>query len=67
MLGVIAGDVVGSIFELEPTKSMSFELLHPLSHFTDDTVLTVATASARRRPMDWLARGRATRRQPLGA
>jgi ADP-ribosylglycohydrolase len=46
MIGVIAGDVIGSIYELAPTKSTTFQLFHPLSHFTDDTVLTVATASA---------------------
>jgi len=44
MLGAIAGDVVGSVYESGPTKSVDFPLFHPLSRFTDDTVLTVATA-----------------------
>ena len=46
MLGVIAGDVIGSRFEWSPIKTIDFPLLHPLASFTDDTVLTVATASA---------------------
>lgn len=46
MLGVIAGDVIGSVFEWSPIKSTTFPLFHPMCHFTDDTVLTVATASA---------------------
>ena len=44
MLGAIAGDVVGSIYEFSPAANVDFPLFHPLSHFTDDTVLTVATA-----------------------
>jgi ADP-ribosylglycohydrolase len=46
MLGVIAGDVIGSIHELIPIKSTAFPLFDEGSRFTDDTVLTVATASA---------------------
>src|SRR5918994_4710512 len=46
MLGVIAGDVIGSRFEWNPIKTIDFPLFHPLSSFTDDTVLTVATAWA---------------------
>src|SRR5687768_14707002 len=46
MLGVIAGDVIGSRFEWDPVKTTDFPLFHPLSSFTDDTVLTVATAAA---------------------
>jgi ADP-ribosylglycohydrolase len=46
MLGVIAGDVIGSVFEFRATKTPDFELFHPLSSFTDDTVLTLATAHA---------------------
>jgi ADP-ribosylglycohydrolase len=46
MFGVIAGDVIGSRFEWAPIKTTEFPLVHPLSSFTDDTVLTVATASA---------------------
>jgi ADP-ribosylglycohydrolase len=46
MFGAIAGDVIGSTFELVPTKSKQFELFDEASRFTDDTVLTIATAEA---------------------
>lgn len=52
IIGAIAGDVIGSRFELdffkrkESFKSTEFELLHPDCHFTDDTVLTVAITDA---------------------
>jgi ADP-ribosylglycohydrolase len=46
MIGVIAGDVIGSRYEWDPIKTTDFPLFHPLCRFTDDTVLTVATASA---------------------
>lgn len=46
MLGVIAGDVIGSVYEHRRTKSTEFPLFHLHSRFTDDTVLTVATAHA---------------------
>src|SRR5512135_2072981 len=46
MIGAIVGDVVGSVYEFQPHKSTDFPLLQPRSTFTDDTVLTVATAHA---------------------
>lgn len=46
MLGAIAGDIIGSRFEVIPTKSLEFELFTDLNVFTDDTVLTVAIADA---------------------
>lgn len=46
MIGAIAGDVVGSVHEFAPHKSTDFPLLHPRCTFTDDTVLTIATAHA---------------------
>ena len=46
MLGVIAGDVIGSRYERDPIKTTDFPLFHPLCRFTDDTVLTIATAAA---------------------
>src|SRR2546421_9894729 len=46
MIGVIAGDVIGSVHEHRPTKSVDFPLFDPRCRFTDDTVLTVATAYA---------------------
>jgi ADP-ribosylglycohydrolase len=42
----IAGDIVGSRFEGSPTKKREFDLDHDRCRYTDDTVLTVATAYA---------------------
>ncbi|MDY6792201.1 MAG: ADP-ribosylglycohydrolase family protein [Thermodesulfobacteriota bacterium] len=44
MIGAIAGDIIGSVYEVHPIKSTSFPLFSPHSRFTDDTVLTVAVA-----------------------
>lgn len=44
MIGAIAGDVIGSVYEHAPTKSKQFPLFQPSSRFTDDTVLTLAIA-----------------------
>jgi ADP-ribosylglycohydrolase len=46
MLGAIAGDIIGSVFEHHPIKSTDFPLFVPESRFTDDTVLTAAVAFA---------------------
>jgi ADP-ribosylglycohydrolase len=46
MLGAIAGDVIGSVFERHRTKSTDFPLFCAGSTFTDDTVLTIAVAHA---------------------
>ena len=46
MIGAIAGDVIGSVHERAATKSTEFPLFVGRSRFTDDTVLTVATAHA---------------------
>src|SRR3954451_5921603 len=46
MLGAIAGDIIGSIYEHRPIKTTKFPLFHPLCRFTDDTVLTVALADS---------------------
>lgn len=46
MLGAIAGDIIGSIYERFNIKTVEFELFTPLNRFTDDTVLTVAVADA---------------------
>lgn len=44
MIGAIAGDVIGSVYEVDPIKTKNFPLLVRSSRFTDDTVLTVAVA-----------------------
>ena len=46
MLGAIAGDIIGSVFEHAPVKTVDFDLFSRQSTFTDDTVLTVAVAHA---------------------
>ena len=46
MLGAIAGDVIGSVYEADPIKTTNFPLFGPQSRYTDDTVLTVAIAQA---------------------
>ena len=44
IIGAIAGDVIGSAYEFNPTREYDFELFTPKSTFTDDTVLTMANA-----------------------
>ncbi len=46
MLGAIAGDIIGSVYEARPVKSKDFPLFSRGCCFTDDTVLTVAVADA---------------------
>ena len=50
MIGGIIGDIIGSIYEDGNMKSKDFPLWNDNCHFTDDTVLTIATA-------DWLLNG----------
>ncbi len=44
MIGSIAGDIIGSVYEHENATTLDFPLFRPSSRFTDDTVLTVAVA-----------------------
>jgi ADP-ribosylglycohydrolase len=46
MLGAMIGDIVGSVYEWDNIKTTDFEFFKPASTFTDDTVLTAATAQA---------------------
>ncbi len=46
MIGAIAGDIIGSIYEQHPIKTRDFPLFDSKCRFTDDTVLTVAVADA---------------------
>jgi ADP-ribosylglycohydrolase len=46
MIGAIAGDIIGSVYEFDPIKTKDFPLFGPGCEFTDDTVLTVAVAQA---------------------
>lgn len=47
IIGAIAGDIIGSTHEFNPIKTKDFSLFNKKSHFTDDTVMTLAIA-------DWL-------------
>ena len=44
MIGAIAGDIIGSVYEWRNIKTKEFELFSSRCRFTDDTVLTVAVA-----------------------
>ena len=46
MLGAIAGDIIGSIYEGGRADRVDFELFGALCQFTDDTVCTVAVADS---------------------
>ncbi|MCA1795802.1 MAG: ADP-ribosylglycohydrolase family protein [Desulfobacteraceae bacterium] len=46
MIGAIAGDIIGSVYEHHPVKTKTFPLFDDRCRFTDDTVLTVAIADA---------------------
>lgn len=50
LLGAIAGDVIGSVYEFRSFKDTTFPLFYEYSEYTDDTVMTVANA-------DWLLSG----------
>lgn len=46
VLGAIAGDIIGSVYEWNRIKTEEFPLFSPDVFFTDDTVLTIAAADA---------------------
>ena len=46
MIGAVAGDIIGSVYEEHNLRRTDFPLFDPGCHFTDDTVLTVAVADA---------------------
>lgn len=50
MIGSIIGDIVGSIYEFNNHKSKQFPFFNKAADFTDDSILTIATA-------DWLLHG----------
>ena len=53
MLGSIAGDIIGSVYEARPIKTTEFPLFGRHATFTDDTVMTVAAAYAILRDVDY--------------
>lgn len=44
MLGAIAGDTIGSVYEFNNTRDYNFPLLTGRSSYTDDTIMTIAVA-----------------------
>jgi ADP-ribosylglycohydrolase len=46
ILGAIAGDIIGSVYEWHNVKTVDFDLFCRKSDFTDDSVLTLATMYA---------------------
>jgi ADP-ribosylglycohydrolase len=46
LLGAIAGDIIGSVYEYNAPKTTDFEMFTPNSQITDDSILTIAVADA---------------------
>ncbi|MGQ9682537.1 MAG: ADP-ribosylglycohydrolase family protein [Anaerolineae bacterium] len=46
MIGALAGDIIGSVYEHRRIKTKDLTLFHPHCRFTDDSVLTIAIAQA---------------------
>ncbi len=46
MLGAIVGDIVGSVYEWNNIKTKDFPLFRDDCFFTDDSIMTIATADA---------------------
>jgi ADP-ribosylglycohydrolase len=46
IIGAIAGDIIGSVYEFDNIKIVNFDLFCEESYFTDDSVLTLATMDA---------------------
>lgn len=46
MIGAVIGDIVGSVYEFNNIKTKDFPLFREDAFFTDDTVMTMATAEA---------------------
>ena len=46
MIGAIAGDIIGSIYEGKHAKSKNVDLFTKYNQFTDDTILTIALADS---------------------
>lgn len=46
LMGAICGDIVGSVYQFDPTKEKDFPLFSNSCEFTDDTVMTLAVAKS---------------------
>ncbi len=58
MPGAIVGDIVGSVYEFDNHRSKDFPLFREDSKFTDDTILTIATADALMSDMNFASKYR---------
>ena len=67
MLGAMAGDIIGSVYEGHSPGCKEFVLFSSRATFTDDTVLTVAVASALLHERDYATELRAWGRRYPGA
>ena len=67
MIGAIAGDIIGSVYEWNNIKTKQFELFSPDCFFTDDSVLTVALAESILTGADYASLMRAYYRRYPGA
>ena len=47
MIGALAGDIIGSVYEFNNIKTKDFPLFSKESFYTDDSIMTIAVA-------DWL-------------
>lgn len=45
MIGSILGDIAGSVYEFHNIKTKEFPFLTPQKGYTDDSILTLATAT----------------------
>ena len=50
MIGSLAGDIIGSVYEFNNIKTKDFPLFSKESFYTDDSIMTIAVA-------DWLLHG----------
>ncbi len=46
MIGAIAGDIIGSVYEWHNIKTKDFPLFSKRCSFTDDSILTIALADS---------------------
>ncbi len=55
LYGALGGDIIGSVYEFNNIKTKDFPLFSKYSYFTDDSVLTAATAEAIMLKQDYAA------------
>lgn len=58
LIGAVAGDIIGSIYEFNPTKHYNFDLFDSRMSYTDDSIMTIAVA-------DWILHSRPLRNDAL--